>query len=41
VHTPRDFAVVLVGFVLLVVWRAPPLIVVIFSATAGAAMALV
>lgn len=30
----------LVGFVLLVVWRAPPLVVVAFSAAAGAAMAL-
>ncbi|HEX4333426.1 MAG TPA: chromate efflux transporter [Usitatibacter sp.] len=41
VHTPRDFGVVLVGFVLLVAWRAPPLVVVAFSAAAGAAMALV
>lgn len=41
VHSPRDFGVALVGFVLLVAWRAPPLIVVAFSAAAGTAMALV
>lgn len=40
VHSPRDFGVALVGFVLLVAWRAPPLIVVAFSAAAGTAMAL-
>jgi chromate transporter len=39
VHGPRDFGVALTGFVLLVAWRAPPLIVVAFSAAAGAAMA--
>jgi chromate transporter len=41
IHTPRDFGIALVGFVLLVAWRAPPLVVVAFSAAAGAAMALV
>jgi chromate transporter len=41
IHGPRDFAVALVGFVLLTAWRAPPLAVVAFSAAAGAAMALV
>jgi chromate transporter len=41
VHTPRDFGIALVGFVLLVAWRAPPLVVVAFSAAAGTAMALV
>lgn len=41
VHSPRDFGVALVGFVLLVAWRAPPLVVVVFSAAAGTAMALV
>jgi chromate transporter len=41
VHSPRDFGVALVGFVLLVAWRAPPLVVVAFSAAAGAAMALI
>lgn len=40
VHSPRDFGVALVGFVLLVAWRAPPLVVVAFSAAAGTAMAL-
>ncbi|SFO23275.1 chromate transporter [Bradyrhizobium sp. Ghvi] len=40
VHSPRDFGIALVGFVLLVAWRAPPLIVVAFSAAAGTAMAL-
>src|SRR5581483_925179 len=41
VHSPRDFGIALVGFLLLVAWRAPPLVVVAFSAAAGAAMALV
>ena len=41
VHSPRDFGIALVGFVLLVAWRAPPLVVVAFSAATGAAMALV
>jgi chromate transporter len=40
VHGPRDFGIALVGFVLLVVWRAPPLVVVAFCAATGAAMAL-
>ena len=35
VHGPRDFAIALVGFVLLAAWRAPPLLVVVFSAVAG------
>lgn len=39
VHSPRDFGIALVGFVLLVAWRAPPLVVVAFSAAAGTAMA--
>jgi chromate transporter len=41
VHSPRDFGVTLVGFVLLVAWRAAPLVVVAFSAVAGVTMALV
>jgi chromate transporter len=41
VHTTHDFGVALIGFVLLVAWRAPPLVVVAFSAAAGMAMALV
>jgi chromate transporter len=41
VHSPPDFAVALVGFVLLTAWRAPPLAVVAFSAAAGMIMGLV
>jgi chromate transporter len=41
VHSPLDFGVVLVGFVLLVAWRTPPPVVVAFSAAAGGAMSLV
>jgi chromate transporter len=41
VHSPRDFGIALVGFVLLVAWRAPPLLVVAFSAAAGMALTLV
>jgi chromate transporter len=40
VKTPGDFAIALVGFVLLTVWRAPPLLVVVVSALAGIALAL-
>ena len=40
VQAPGDFAVALVGFVLLTVWRAPPLVVVIVSAIGGALLAL-
>jgi chromate transporter len=40
VRTPADFAVALVAFVLLTVWRAAPLIVVLFSALAGMALAV-
>jgi chromate transporter len=35
VRTPSDFGIVLVGFVLLTAWRAPPLLVVLVSALAG------
>ena len=35
VHTPPDFALAAAGFVLLTVWRAPPLAVVILGAVAG------
>src|SRR6516165_560489 len=35
VKTPGDFGVALVGFVLLVAWRAAPLVPVAFSAAAG------
>jgi len=35
VRTPADVGIALVGFVLLTVWRAPPLLVVILSALGG------
>jgi chromate transporter len=38
VRTSGDFAVALVGFLLLTVWRAPPLLVVIIGAFAGVAL---
>jgi chromate transporter len=38
VKAPSDFAIALVGFVLLMAWRAPPLVVVLVSAIAGAAI---
>jgi chromate transporter len=40
VQRPADFAIAAVGFVLLMAWRAPPLIVVVFTAAAGVAEAL-
>jgi chromate transporter len=40
VMKPEDFGVALVGFVLLTVWRTPPLIVVVISALGGMALAL-
>ena len=40
VKTPPDLAVALVGFVLLMAWRAPPLVVVIVSAIGGMVLAL-
>jgi chromate transporter len=39
IRGPVDFAIALVGFVLLTVWRLPPLAVVMFSAVAGATTA--
>ncbi|WP_316189318.1 chromate efflux transporter [Bradyrhizobium sp. SZCCHNS1054] len=39
VQGPRDVGVALVGFVLLTIWRAPPLIVVTISALAGVLLA--
>jgi chromate transporter len=38
VQTPADFAVAATGFILLIAWRAPPLLVVILSAIAGLAV---
>jgi chromate transporter len=35
VTSSADFAIALVGFVLLTVWRSPPLVVVVFGAAAG------
>ena len=40
VKAPADFAIALVGFVLLSVWKTQPLIVVILSAAAGGALTL-
>ncbi len=40
VNGPGDFGVAVVGFVLLTVWRAPPLLVVVVSALGGIALAL-
>ena len=40
VKTPGDFALALVGFVLLAVWQAPPLIVVAIGALGGIGLAL-
>ena len=40
VQGPRDFALALVGFILLVGWKAPPVVVVAVSALGGAAFAL-
>jgi chromate transporter len=39
IGSSRDFALALVGFVLLTVWRAPPLFVVILGALGGIALA--
>ena len=41
VKGPADFAIALIGFVLLQVWRTPPLVVVILSACGGIAASLV
>jgi chromate transporter len=41
VGTRGDFGVALVGFVLLTVWRAPPLLVVVISALGGIALATI
>jgi chromate transporter len=41
VKEPADLAIALVGFVLLMAWRAPPLVVVLVSALGGIGLALV
>ncbi len=38
---PQDFALALAGFLLLVVWKAPPWIVVVFTALAGIGLGFV
>jgi chromate transporter len=40
IKAPGDFAIALVGFVLLTVWRAPPLLVVVVGALGGVALSL-
>jgi chromate transporter len=40
VKTPADFALALVGFVLLTVWQAPPLVVVVIGALGGMGLVL-
>jgi chromate transporter len=40
VHSPSDFALALTGFVLLTVWRTPPLIVVMLGALGGIAQSI-
>ncbi len=40
VNTSGDFGIALIGFVLLTVWRVPPLVVVVVSALGGIALAL-
>jgi chromate transporter len=41
VNSPRDFGVAVAGFILLTVWRTPPLVVVVLGALAGMALAFV
>jgi chromate transporter len=38
VKTAGDFSVALIGFILLVVWRAPPLLMVVIGAVAGVSL---
>jgi chromate transporter len=40
VGSSQDFAIALMGFVLLTVWRTPPLVVVVLGALSGIALAL-
>ncbi|HTO65406.1 MAG TPA: chromate efflux transporter [Bradyrhizobium sp.] len=41
VKTSGDFAIALIGFVLLLAWRAPPLVVVVTGALGGIVLALI
>jgi len=38
VLNPRDFALALVAFVLLTLWRTPPWVIVVLMAASGAAL---
>jgi chromate transporter len=40
VNGPGSFGIALVGFVLLTVWEAPPLVVVVVSAIGGVVLAV-
>jgi chromate transporter len=40
VRGPADFAIAAAGFAALIVWRAPPLLVVLLTAAAGVALSL-
>ncbi len=40
VRGPADFAIAAAGFVALIVWRAPPLLVVVLTAAAGVALGM-
>ena len=40
VKTPGDFGIALLGFALLMVWKAPPLVVVVVSAAGGVLLAM-
>ena len=41
VKGPQDFGIALAGFVLLMAWRAPPLLVVVISALSGMTLAII
>jgi chromate transporter len=41
VRTAGDFSVALLGFILLVMWRAPPLLMVVIGAAAGVSLTLI
>jgi chromate transporter len=40
VKSSGDFAVAFVGFILLIIWRAPPVVVVVLGALSGIALTL-
>ena len=41
VEVPTDFAIAVTGFVLLVVWRTPPLVIVVLVAAAGIGLVMI